>query len=100
MGALLVDQVTSVYIVVAVAFAIFGGIYAYLWRLAGQAGKPGGTGAGIVAMVLLWLVFAALGLGGVIRSVDTLLLVAAAAVLAVWLLIFYSLWRLDRSSGS
>ena len=99
MGGVLVDQVTAVYIVLAVAFAIYGGVYAYVWRLGVLAG-PGAKAlaAGFVAMIVMWGVFAAMGIARVVASVDTMLFLAALAVLASWLLIFYFLWRLDQAS--
>lgn len=98
MGALLVDQVTAVYIVLAVAFAIYGGVYAYVWRLGVLAGSSAkALGVGFVAMAATWGLFAVLGLVRAVASVDTMLLLAAVAVLASWLLIFYFLWRLDQA---
>lgn len=101
MGGILVDQVTAVYVVLAVACAIYGGIYAYVWRLGSSArylSRP--LAVGFVAMAALWGIFVILGVGRVIASVDSMLLLAALAVLASWLLIFYFLWRLDSVSGT
>lgn len=99
MGGILVDQVTAVYIVLAVAFAIYGGVYLYVWRLGAQARHDGkALTLGFLAMAALWAALAALGVGKMVASVDTILIVAAAAVLACWLLIFYFLWRLDQAS--
>ncbi len=100
MDAILVDQVTAIYVVLAVAMAIFGGIYAFIWRLAGQAGLGGNSYlSGFVGLVVLWGALGAMALAKVVTAVDLMLLVAAASVLVAWLLIFSALWRLDGATG-
>jgi hypothetical protein len=100
MDALLVDPITAVYVVMAVAMAILGGIYAFVWRLAGQAGAGARSLAvGFAGMVVLW---AALGFAAVARmvtAVDLMLMLAALSVLAAWMLVFFALWRLDSATG-
>jgi hypothetical protein len=101
MGGILVDEVTAVYIVVAVAFAIFGGIFGYVWRLAASAGGAvRGVAAGFGLMAVIWLGFGAAGVMQVVKAVDAMLLLAAGGVLACWLIIFYFLWQIDRASGA
>ena len=100
MDAILVDQVTAVYVVLAVAMAIFGGIYAFVWRLAGQAGLKGNTLlAGFAGLVTLWGALGAMALAKVVTAVDLMLVVAAVSVLVAWILIFSALWRLDSATG-
>lgn len=99
MVGILVDQVTAVYIVVAVAFAIFGGIFAYVARLAATANAGGRqVGVGFGVMVAIWLVFGVAGVMRLVPTVDAMLIFAAGGVLACWLLIFYFLWQIDRAS--
>lgn len=100
MDAILVDQVTAIYVVLAVAMAIFGGIYAFIWRLARQAGMGGSNlAAGFVALVALWGALGVMALAKVVTAVDVLLVVAAVSVLVAWTLIFSALWRLDSATG-
>ncbi len=100
MGAILVDQITAVYIVVAVAFAIFGGIFGYVWRLWAAAGVGSrAVAGGFAVMVAIWVGFGVAGVLQLVKTVDVMLLLAAAGVLACWLMIFYLLWRTDRATG-
>jgi hypothetical protein len=100
MDALLVDQVTAIYVVLAVAMAIFGGIYAFVWRLAGQAGLNGNTLlTGFVGLAVLWVLLAVMGVARAVPLVDPMLVFAAVSVLAAWILTFVALWRLDSASG-
>jgi len=99
MDALLVDQVMAVYVVVAVAMAILGGIYAYVWRLSAMTGlSQRRLGLGFAGMVVLWLVLAAAAAARVFATVEPVLVLAALAILSIWALIFYFLWELDRTS--
>jgi hypothetical protein len=100
MDAILVDQITAIYVVLAVAMAIFGGIYAFVWRLAGQAGQRENTLlAGFVGLATLWGVLAAMALAKLVTAVDLMLVIAAVSVFAAWMLIFSALWRLDSATG-
>jgi hypothetical protein len=100
MDAILVDQITAIYVVLAVAMAIFGGIYAFVWRLAGQAGLQGNPLlVGFVALVMLWGALAVMAAVKLVTAVDVMLAVAALSVLIAWILIFFALWRLDSATG-
>jgi hypothetical protein len=100
MDAILVDQVTAIYVVLAVAMAIFGGIYTFVWRLAGQAGLKGNTLLlGFVGLVTMWGALAVMALVKLVTAVDLMLVVAAIFVLIAWILIFSALWRLDSATG-
>lgn len=99
MDAILVDQITAIYVVLAVAMAIFGGIYAFVWRLGGQSGMGSTVASGFAALVILWVSLAVMGLAKVVTEVDQMLVVAAVSVLAAWILIFSALWRLDSATG-
>lgn len=99
MDALLVDQITAIYVVLAVAMAIFGGIYAFVWRLGGQAGMGSSIASGFIALVMLWVSVAVMGLAEVVTEPYLTLVVAAVSVLAAWILIFSALWRLDSATG-
>lgn len=99
MDAILVDQITAIYVVLAVAMAIFGGIYAFIWRLGGQAGQQGTPFvAGFAGMVVLWAALGAMAVAKVVTAVDLMLMVAAVSVLAAWMLVFSALWRLDNAA--
>ena len=101
MDAILVDQVTAVFVVLAVAMAIFGGIYAFVWRLAGQAAERGDAFlVGFFGMLVLWALLAVLALAKVVTTVDLMLMVAAVSVLVAWMLIFSALWGLDSATSS
>jgi hypothetical protein len=90
MDAILVDQVT----------AIFGGIHAFVWRLAGQAGLKGNTLLlGFVGLVTLWGALALMALVKLVTTVEMMLVVAAVSVLFAWILVFSALWRLDSATG-
>ena len=83
MDAILVDQVTAIYVVLAVAMAIFGGIYAFVWRLAGQADIGGSNlAAGFAGMVVLWGALGFTAVAKAVTAVDLMLTIAAVAVLA------------------
>jgi hypothetical protein len=99
MDALLVDPITAIYVVLAVAMAIFGGIYAYVWRLGGQSALGSSLASGFVALAMLWVSVAVMALAKVVTEVNLVLVVAAVSVLAAWLLIFLALWRLDSATG-
>jgi hypothetical protein len=101
MVGILVDEITAVLIVVAVACAIFGGICGCVWWLANLSGrKVRGVGLGFGVMVAIWLAFAAAGMLHLVPVVSTMLYLAAGGVLICWLIIFYFLWNIDRASGS
>ncbi len=101
MSAILVDQITAVYVVLAVSFAIFAGIFAFVWRLSRQAGLPPGTrGMALGFFVLMWAVFGVLAGIKAISSVGTVLTLSMAALLADWLVLFFCLWKLDKASES
>ncbi|MDP3047503.1 MAG: hypothetical protein Q8O07_08510 [Chloroflexota bacterium] len=101
MDAILVDQVTAIYVVLAVAMAIFGGIYAFVWRLGGQAGMGGSNlAAGFAGMVVLWGALGFMALAKVVTAVDLMLVVAAVSVLVALMLVFSALWRLDSATSA
>jgi hypothetical protein len=99
MNAILVDQVTAVYVVLAVSSAIFGGIFAFVWRLSRRARLPAKARAmALGAQLLMWAAVAVLAVTGVVGSVDTVLILSLGALLADWLIVFSCLWRLDKAS--
>jgi hypothetical protein len=101
MDAILVDQVTAIYVVLAVAMAIFGGIYAFVWRFAGQAGLKGNSlQMGFVGLVVLWGALGVMALARVVTTVDLMLAVAAVSVLVAWILVFSALSRLDGATSA
>jgi hypothetical protein len=97
MDALLVDQVTALYVVLAVALVVFGGVFAYLWRLSAQTHRRAGEyAAGGLLLVAIVLGFGSLAATRAITSVDVALWLVMACLLGVWLGLFYCVWRLDR----
>lgn len=98
MEAVLVDPITALYVVLAVACVVFGGIFIYLWRmnaLLRRGARPYILGA--VALVMLLLVFGGLWQGKVISGEDIALLVVMLAILALWMGIFAYIWQLDNT---
>jgi len=97
MEAVLVDQITALYVVLAVAMVVFGGVFFYLWRLSAllrRGAGPYALGAG--ALIALLLGLGGLWQGKVIASEDMGLLAVLLAILVVWAGIFVYLWRLDN----
>lgn len=98
MGAILVDQITALYVVLAVAYVVFGGVFVYLWRmnaLLRQGTRP--YILGVMTLVVLLLVLGGLWQGKVISGEDTALLAVMSAILALWVGIFAYIWRLDNA---
>lgn len=101
MSGLLVDDITALCIVLAVAFVVFGGVYAYVWRLAAAVGVARGPAAiGFVALLAVSTVSLGLGLGGAVKGIDVMLALGALSVLANWLLVFGLVWSVDRAVAS
>jgi hypothetical protein len=101
MGAILVDQITALYFVLAVAFVVFGGIYAYLWWLSSKSGLDvRGLGAGFAAIAVLAAALFSLHAVNAVTTVEVMQVVAAVSVLAVWIILYVALRRLNGAMRS
>jgi hypothetical protein len=99
MDAILVDQVTALYVVLAVAMVVFGGVFAWLWRLNAQAGLHGRPyKVGVALFALLVLAFGGVAAGRLVSQVDTALWLVMVTLVAVWCGTFYLLWSLDSAT--
>lgn len=99
MDAILVDQVTALYVVLAVALVVFGGVFAWLWRLNGQAGLPVRPYVvGSVVLALLVLALGGVAMARAVTQVDTALWLVMLVLLIVWSGVFTLLWRLDGAT--